>query len=92
MEQSGQIAEVYIWVLSGVLGFLFLILMFVGKTIASRVGGKLDELVKATIQQTEQIKQLFSMYESAQKKIYALKDKLSKISEEKHSCKNYEPK
>jgi Tfp pilus assembly protein PilN len=92
MEQQQMIAEVYIWVLSGVLGFLLLVLVFVGKTIASRVGGKLDELVKATIQQTEQIKQLFSMYGSAQKKIDALKNKLGMIEKEKHSCINYKPK
>lgn len=91
MEQ--QVAtEIYIWVLSGVLGFLLLILMFVGKTIATRVGGKLDELVKATIEQTVQIKQLFSMYELAQNRIDLLKTKLGKIEDEKHSCRNYKPK
>lgn len=92
MEQQEMINEVYIWVLSGVLGFLLLILVFAGKTIAGRVGAKLDELVRATLEQTQQIKQLFKDMDKQQTKIDELKDDLAKVKLNQHSCKHFEPK
>lgn len=96
MEQSVQtvqaISAIYIWVLGGVLGFVLLVLVYVGKTIAKRVGDKLDELVKATIQQTQQIKQIFKGLEKQESKLGALKEEIAEIKLNQHSCKNFTPK
>ncbi|MBI9055516.1 MAG: hypothetical protein JEY96_16960 [Bacteroidales bacterium] len=96
MEQTGQtiqaVSAVYIWVLGGVLGFVLIILIYVGKTIAKRVGDKLDELVKATIQQTEQIGQIFKGLEKQESKLGVLKKEIVDIKLNQHGCKNFIPK
>lgn len=62
-----EILEVYIWVLSGVLGFLITVLILGGATIANSIGKKIDNLVESvkelsvlTASQNEQIKTLFN--------------------------------
>jgi predicted phage-related endonuclease len=90
MEQA--ILEVYVWILSGLLSFLLLILIFAGRAIAKGVGEKLDMLVQATIKQTEQIKILFKNIDTAQKRIDRLKKEQSKLKTNQYSCKNFDPK
>lgn len=76
MEQQEMINEVYIWVLSGVLGLLLTVLVIVGRMVAINISKKFDDLLKSikqlsdlTIQQTEQIRTLFMNREETNKRL-----------------------
>jgi hypothetical protein len=91
MEQQAEVLKVYIWVLSGVLGFLITLLTVVGNAMAKNLGEKLTELIKSvdklvviTTQQTEQIKTLFSNKENAEER---LSDHDRRIREIELNCK-----
>ena len=76
MTEENILTEVYIWILSGVLGFLLTFFIIIARIVARNVGDKFDVLAKAiqdlsnlTVQQTEQIKTLFMNKDETNKRL-----------------------
>jgi hypothetical protein len=83
--------QVYIWILSGTLGFILTIMVIVATAMARNLGVKLNELLVSlnqliivTTQQTEQIKTLFNNNESTEKRLH---DHAERIRDIELNCK-----
>lgn len=73
---GGEVQEVYIWILSGVLGFVITIGTIIITSVTKSLGEKLETLTESinelnvcTTKQTEQIKTLFCDKESMNKRL-----------------------
>ena len=76
MTEENILMEVYIWILSGVLGFLLTFFIIIFRIVARNVGDKFDVLAKAiqnlsnlTVLQTEQIRTLFLNKDETNKRL-----------------------
>lgn len=78
-----QISEVYIWVLSGVLGFVVTVGTIILSSVARNLGRKLESLTDSierlnvcTATQTEQIKTLFNDKQTTERRLNDHSDRI----------------